>query len=234
MSPVTTVAQASHTQQGTKLTKPILQCPQRGLTEFESCIELLIALRDAIAGHQHLLREGILHRDVNVNTILIAESYTDGKTDSRGILIDLDKTSCANEDPTYSRPHSHLDDLESFFHVLCWICFAYMRPRQRVSETPYILADWNSKSVGRACRAKKAFFADPLGPQKTDAVSDFFCAPFRKLLQNLHGFFRPYAFAPLQPPPPLSEILSTANEDYETILAMFEEAIREVGALPQP
>ncbi|TFY78658.1 hypothetical protein EWM64_g5356 [Hericium alpestre] len=56
------------------------------LTKFANLLELLAALHDAIAGHQWLYENGILHRDISIGNILIT-----GLEDSnRGILIDLD------------------------------------------------------------------------------------------------------------------------------------------------
>ncbi|TFY75196.1 hypothetical protein EWM64_g8813, partial [Hericium alpestre] len=56
------------------------------LTKFANLLELLAALHDAIAGHQWLYENGILHRDISIGNILIT-----GLEDSdQGILIDLD------------------------------------------------------------------------------------------------------------------------------------------------
>ncbi|TFY75296.1 hypothetical protein EWM64_g8715, partial [Hericium alpestre] len=56
------------------------------LIKFANLLELLTALRDAIAGHQWLYERGILHRDISIGNILIT-----GLEDSdQGILIDLD------------------------------------------------------------------------------------------------------------------------------------------------
>ncbi|TFY81200.1 hypothetical protein EWM64_g2812 [Hericium alpestre] len=56
------------------------------LTKFANLLELLTALRDAIAGHQWLYERGILHRDISIGNILI----TGLKDSDQGILIDLD------------------------------------------------------------------------------------------------------------------------------------------------
>lgn len=62
----------------------------RQITKFTSPRELLLAFYGAITGHRSLYRNGILHRDVSINNIMIAlpdQPRLDGLT---GFLLDLD------------------------------------------------------------------------------------------------------------------------------------------------
>ncbi|CAA7264864.1 unnamed protein product [Cyclocybe aegerita] len=230
----------------------VLRWSGRGLTKFESRMEILTTLRDAIAGHQKMLDKGILHRDVSINNVVIGKHRDKGKVGTRGVLIDLDMAvwtarmeSLRGKDfrtgtrayqsgnvlysyfePSKCRPHSHLDDLESFFYVLCWICFSYLGVRKKLPGTPPILADWDDEDPSRALRAKKSFYFD-LVP--VAVVPDFFGDPFRNLLQNLQSFFRPLIPDLKTTPRPLAEILKTSDEDYKTILKMFDDAIEEAS-----
>lgn len=61
----------------------------RPLHAYKSVREPLEALRDAIAGHKSLLKDGkILYQDVSKNNIIITKSATKGAL--KGILINLD------------------------------------------------------------------------------------------------------------------------------------------------
>ncbi|KAF4580821.1 serine/threonine-protein kinase Sgk2 [Ophiocordyceps camponoti-floridani] len=63
----------------------------RPISNFESAMELLESMRDAIRAHESLyVKAGILHRDVSPSNILITKpDLADGY---KGILIDLDHT----------------------------------------------------------------------------------------------------------------------------------------------
>ncbi|RXW12794.1 hypothetical protein EST38_g13062 [Candolleomyces aberdarensis] len=117
---------------------------------FTSVMEVLAALRDAIAGHRALLGKNIIHCDVSLNNILLGES--DAPEGEQGVLIDLD-IACRCDAPflelranfttgtrmfqslmvlqTCELPeddisaHDYLDDLESFFWVFSYILLMY-------------------------------------------------------------------------------------------------------------
>ena len=105
-----------------------------------------------MVGHQSLHQKaGILHRDISMNNVLVNEE--DNST-WPGFLIDLDLAIRENRlelsgahDKTGTKvfmsiralkgkKHSFMDDLESFFWVLFWICIHYNGPREapRVME----------------------------------------------------------------------------------------------------
>ncbi|TEB37830.1 hypothetical protein FA13DRAFT_1577066, partial [Coprinellus micaceus] len=114
---------------------------------FTSVLQVLEALRDAIAAHMGLHKIGILHRDISKSTILLGNAGA--LPGWRGVLIDLslafdmeleadssvhkepgshlfkssailDSLTESNEDKL-APAHDYLDDLESFFFVLCYL-----------------------------------------------------------------------------------------------------------------
>lgn len=158
-------------------------------------------------GHQHLWNTNILHRDVSINNILIG--VPGAEEGWRGILIDLDMaiwldrtTSLAEADfrtvsnlylfntcvsPKRARLCHDLDDLESIFYILIWICFGYSRPSKMIEPIPELLRDWGSENPLYA-RAKIDMYFTPL--EEAGEVTPFFGVVFQELLENLHTFFR--------------------------------------------
>ncbi|KAI1260709.1 hypothetical protein F5Y18DRAFT_245062 [Xylariaceae sp. FL1019] len=115
--------------------KPIYKASSR--------IALLRAMEECIQGHESLYEAGFLHRDISINNLIINEDKNNHSWPS--FLIDLDlaikidrlQASGAKE-KTGTRAfmaigvlegdgHSFMDDLESFFWVLFWICIHYDR-----------------------------------------------------------------------------------------------------------
>ncbi|EEB96169.1 hypothetical protein MPER_04741, partial [Moniliophthora perniciosa FA553] len=98
----------------------------RRLTDFHTTYELITAIKDAIKGNVAYEEAKILHCDISSGNILISE---DGKS---GFLIDWE-FSVPVGDPETPRQHmrtllledetynERADDLESFFHVLCYV-----------------------------------------------------------------------------------------------------------------
>ncbi|KAF5340965.1 hypothetical protein D9611_006032 [Ephemerocybe angulata] len=138
-----------------------MECYGSRLHKFTSQRQALAALRDAIKAHWDLLQAGILHRDVSMENILLGE---DGApVGCRGVLIDLEMAILAsgptagllteNQAGTYlyqsasilrNGPsderslfrvaHDYLDDLESFFWVLCHLLHGYEGVNQPVPD----------------------------------------------------------------------------------------------------
>ncbi|TRM60854.1 hypothetical protein BD626DRAFT_435258 [Schizophyllum amplum] len=133
-----------------ELRRLVLQPYARPLGEFSSKDELLQSLRDGIAAHSYLYNVcDVLHCDISDNNVMIH-----AKT-RRGLLIDLDcavkvegyrwpklatKRSGMGTLPfvacdmlnTFSEPQAPWHDLESFLHVLMYMCASYSGP----SNTP--------------------------------------------------------------------------------------------------
>lgn len=105
---------------------------------------LLESMAQCVGGHKSLYDAGILHRDISINNLLINADRTDPS--HLGPLIDLDLAiKISREKPSgaasrtgtrafmsigvlLGEPHSFMDDLESFFWVLFWICIYYLSP----------------------------------------------------------------------------------------------------------
>lgn len=110
-----------------------------------SLAALLAALEGCITGHESLYKAGFLHRDISINNLMINERGNKGPCLS-SFLIDLDlavkvdriKASGAKGitgtrafmaiGVLLGQDHSFMDDLESFFWVLFWLCIHYYRP----------------------------------------------------------------------------------------------------------
>ncbi|KAI1382612.1 uncharacterized protein F4822DRAFT_440899 [Hypoxylon trugodes] len=117
----------------------------RPIYKASSRVALLTALEDCIEGHESLLRKAeILHRDISKNNPIINENNNNPSPYS--FLIDLDlaipadrRNASGARGKTGTRAfmaigallgeqHSFMDDLESFFWVLFWICIHYDGP----------------------------------------------------------------------------------------------------------
>ncbi|KKZ68768.1 hypothetical protein EMCG_05627 [[Emmonsia] crescens] len=110
----------------------------RPIYKYESPLELLMALRDAIKAHRSLYLDGnILHRDISENNIIITDP--DNADGHSGMLIDLDLAKEVGSGRSGARhqtgtmefmaievllniDHTYRHDLESFFYVLIWQC----------------------------------------------------------------------------------------------------------------
>ncbi|KAL6910518.1 hypothetical protein GGI43DRAFT_427151 [Trichoderma evansii] len=109
----------------------------RPIYKYQSPVELLKALLDAIKAHQSLYSKGnVLHRDISENNIIIADLKKDGFS---GMLIDLDLAKELGSGRCGARcrtgamefmaievlrgtDHTYRHDLESFLYVLLWQC----------------------------------------------------------------------------------------------------------------
>ncbi|KAI0197040.1 hypothetical protein EV127DRAFT_488422, partial [Xylaria flabelliformis] len=126
--------------------------------EASSRVALLKALEGCIRGHKSLRdKAGILHRDISVNNLMINEDTNNLAPFS--FLIDLDlaieedsRKASGAKSKTGTRAfmaigalqgqlHSFMDDLESFFWVLLWICINYQAGGKTVKFNP--LDTWN-------------------------------------------------------------------------------------------
>ena len=123
---------------------------------------------------------------------------------------------------------SHLDDLVSFYWVLCFIIVGHSGPGLQTSrlegeETPADLGFWSDPRPKSSAHAKRGHlenptFTLPVQPQFTSLL---------KLLENLHGFFnrriRAEHDAVLSP--------SDARQDFTEFVGYFSQAMEEVDDL---
>ncbi|KAI4522695.1 hypothetical protein K525DRAFT_198214 [Schizophyllum commune Loenen D] len=133
------------------LRRLVLRPYAKPLEDFASKEEFLGAFRDAVAAHQKLYDiYGLLHCDISDNNIMLRE-YP-GSPMRRGLLIDLDCAAHVTGSTGHSRTaftgyrtgtlpfmacdlllhqscrHGPWHDLESFLHVLIFVCASYAGP----------------------------------------------------------------------------------------------------------
>ncbi|KAM3510064.1 hypothetical protein MY11210_006070 [Beauveria gryllotalpidicola] len=119
----------------------ILRDYGKPIYQASSPIAMLTALEGCIKGHESLYKQGLLHRDISINNLMINEDSNNPSWPS--FLIDLDlaikearKTTTGAKGKTGTRvfmamgvllneQHCFMHDLESFFWVLFWICIHY-------------------------------------------------------------------------------------------------------------
>ncbi|KIJ36399.1 hypothetical protein M422DRAFT_69713 [Sphaerobolus stellatus SS14] len=159
------------------------------LTFFSSKRELLFAYRYALQAHRDLYEvAGILHRNIKPANILIVWNGDD----IRGVLIDLIIYSVY---PTHllslrlkvecnalrkHRAHSCIDDLESFYYVLVYICAARVGPGKILSPLPDFLQTWKTPTGGYH---KFDFIGTPFKWK----VQPWFGAIFETLVSQFHA-----------------------------------------------
>ncbi|KAF8648133.1 hypothetical protein AX16_006383 [Volvariella volvacea WC 439] len=218
-------------------------------------LELLEAFRDAIAGHRNLLTHlGIIHRNIHLYTVL--RGAKGAGPGNRGVVIDLSMAasikrtdSLAGKDvrmsaPTFqsvktllnpTRPHDHLDDLESFVSVLTWVCLEYTGPAvpKKKAQYPKILQRWSSKDP-RKCALEKDYAFRLFDSEIKPHVGEGFGAPFVQLLEDLNNIIRPRYPGVLRPrdstehPKSLEELFPNAEDDYHKVFEAIDRAIQTV------
>ncbi|KAI5894574.1 uncharacterized protein SCHCODRAFT_02494863 [Schizophyllum commune H4-8] len=147
-----------------ELRRLVLQPCGRPLVDFQDKDELLTGFNDSIMTHYQLYELCILHCDISDNNIMLRTR--EHPSSSRGLLIDLDSadevdslTGLANVNfgmgtvpfvaSDILRPHGSngrapWHDLESFLHVLMYICATCSGP----SDTPRTNFDLESSPMG--------------------------------------------------------------------------------------
>ncbi|RMZ76173.1 hypothetical protein DV736_g6707, partial [Chaetothyriales sp. CBS 134916] len=213
----------------------------RAIHNYESLLELLEALRDAIKAHESLYRKGnILHRDISENNIII----TDPKTDSfKGMLIDLDLAKELGSGRSGARcrtgtmefmaievlqgiSHTYRHDLELFFYVLIWQCgrcgwkFLHSSKEQPV---PSLLTKWYIGTYREIASTKRGHMhVDGFEDILVEFPPRFDCV--KLLCRELRGVLFPYKEGLFVGTPKDPEIL------YEPIIKAFGKAIDDIKA----
>jgi len=121
-------------------------------------------------------------------------------------------------------PHTYLDDLESFFFVLCWILVAYQRPGIIRVEMPDTISLWDDPG-------SYLYKIGLLASEFKLPVSPWFGQSLRALLVRLHGFFNKREALLGRPPSDPDPV-----RDYDEFLSHIEQSITDleqesVGAL---
>ncbi|KAF6760808.1 hypothetical protein DFP72DRAFT_1003437 [Ephemerocybe angulata] len=154
-----------------------MPCYGLAVHQFTSQAQAIAALRDAVQGHLNLLKSGLLHQDVSIDNILIGEDAT--TTGLRGILIDLEMAIRVNGpaarrietnqqgtllyqsvsvvDGRNPLPRDYIDDLESFFYVLCHLLYGFEGANLPFPEAfgpDSVLGEWERRTPRIASNRK--------------------------------------------------------------------------------
>jgi len=97
--------------------------------------------------------------------------------------------SSVNDTTGQALAHDHLDDLESFFYVLCWVTIGYAGPNKPLKGTsrPSVLEEWDQNNARAAAAHEKA-----MALHLSEKVTPYFGPTFQNLLFALHRFLRPH------------------------------------------
>ncbi|KAF6760857.1 hypothetical protein DFP72DRAFT_804717, partial [Ephemerocybe angulata] len=183
------------------------------LDEFQSQLEFICALRDAIEGtclssHRNRSRRSILHRDISSGNILLG--LPGAPKGWRGILIDMDYAIEIPPDARggavmggagtrlfqayyvlkgsglheYRPVQDYLDDLESFFYVMYVLMHQYIGVGKTTS-VPFEL-EWGSDNMDTSAEAKRKVLDAP--ELNLDKVPEFWSQPCKDVLVAFHEF----------------------------------------------
>ncbi|EDR15368.1 uncharacterized protein LACBIDRAFT_321149 [Laccaria bicolor S238N-H82] len=237
-----------------------LQAYGEPIDRFETWLQLLYAFRDAIAGHQNLWNRKILHRDISINNILLGNEGAE--PGNCGLLIDLDVgiwmdciTSLAGADfhtgtrafqsvmvlrsalfGTRSATHDYLDDLESFFYILFWICCTYEKAKWPCrGALPPALTKWEDDNPQFSSNAK--FMTLSVSFDKDTPISTYFSDIFLDLFNSLRQFLKGQVDKKLHlwnaPQGSLMALMPQSELHYAEVLRYIDVAIKAVEALPE-
>lgn len=155
---------------------------------------LLRALEGCIKGHESLYNAGLFHRDISINNLMINED--DQNPSWSSFLIDLDLAIRLNRtQPSGAQgitgtrafiaigvllgdDHSFMDDLESFFWVLFWICIHYDGHSQGRSIAMF--DKWNWMDTQELAKQKLGTISDQ--DVFHDTVSQHFTSYYQVLI----------------------------------------------------
>ncbi|RXW23021.1 hypothetical protein EST38_g2829 [Candolleomyces aberdarensis] len=233
-------------------TRVVIKCYGQPVREFNSPKQVLCALRDAIAGHMALVKKGTLHRDVSTQNIVLGKPGAE--PGNRGVLIDFDMAThyraddinppadwrigtrlyqsamvLSSGDAPYPLPHSHLDDIESFFYVLTDIIHAYDQGgilRSLGSE----LKLWNMYDGRRLGTLKRAFLIEQPLPK---SISSRWPKAFMDVFYAFRDFLRPIARQkmilcdeePEERAEDLKALMLSTDDHYNFVIRVFDEGI---------
>ncbi|CAA7262396.1 unnamed protein product [Cyclocybe aegerita] len=193
----------------------ILEAYGKSIDKFKDRMELLYAFRDAVAGHQNMWKQNIIHRDISVNNILIGGA--DEPKGRRGILIDLDlavqweywgsmpavdvrvgtrafksifvlRSELDKKEGRMPLAHDDLDDLESFFYVFCSICMSQDLQHTKI-ECEELRAWEDNKPVNAMARKHLFLLSSPSWHCLINAFFNFGRA-FQELFYSLRDCLR--------------------------------------------
>ncbi|KAF5341005.1 hypothetical protein D9611_006098 [Ephemerocybe angulata] len=226
---------------------------------------LIASLRDAIQGHFNLIKANVLHRDVTTENILLGEEGA--PVGQRGILIDLDMAApvkgkrapfsvegrvgtwlylsfavLANGKANRGLAcvdHDYLDDLESFFYVLCHLMYGFDSIGVAKSEKDFretVLGAWENQDAVLTAPSKLAYFHSqgmhvvPPSPFWSQACVD--------LGEKIRHFLCPLLMAKIKirstkgaavREAMLADLHAGVEEHYSQVLGFFDTALEELA-----
>ncbi|KAJ2927859.1 hypothetical protein H1R20_g9244, partial [Candolleomyces eurysporus] len=237
-------------------TRLVMKAYGKSVTRFTSAMQVLCALRDAIAGHMEMYnKKGILHRDVSIHNVLFGKPGAE--PGFRGVLIDFDVATRRGVETTRPEdwligtrlyqsiavlssgeyrdplPRDHLDDLESFLYVLVHIMFAY--DSQGVLQSlPNTLHTWHDESPGTAARLKQGFLTWKTPPI---AVEERWPIPCINLLLAYQALLLPFVHMKADlnlrtcdvRKEKVELLAADVVQHYTRVLQLFDEAIDQLS-----
>ncbi|KAF8971761.1 hypothetical protein BDZ97DRAFT_2025276 [Flammula alnicola] len=226
--------------------------PARSLHQFKRPQDVLRAVRDAIVAHKrNYMSTGTIHGNVTVDTIFIG-GHPDAPT-AQGFLV---HPSPMTADPTfksvmalshtlrrtYLLPVDYLDDLESFFYVLAWMCYAYDGVVNGpphfvpVHQRALALSRWAASPSSRESVLEKEGMLFGTGiVYGQSPVSGFWGGEtYQELLDYLHYVLgsRYREKLELGRPRTIQELRSDAAEDYDAFLSIIGSTIYSLERRP--
>ncbi|PPR02173.1 hypothetical protein CVT24_011361 [Panaeolus cyanescens] len=241
----------------------VLKCYGKRIRDFDSPLQFLQAFRDAIAGHQNIWREGILHRDISEGNILLGE---EGAGEGfRGVIIDLDRgiricyseslpeanalygTRCfqslnlirselprSDQEPYHS--HTYIDDLQSFMWTFIWIITHYEVLQGGQSSRIRSTTDIVTKFQSTDAVTAETAKVRCLENPSIVKTHESYPPQFDLLKTQLLKFFAHYALhQPKTRQNPTPEDLSVVSEfHYKRILGWFDDAISSLQSGTEP
>ncbi|KAF8584584.1 hypothetical protein K439DRAFT_1616570 [Ramaria rubella] len=209
------------------------------LDRFSTAEELLVAVHDAVEGHRRLYDRHVLHGNITPTCILIQPDALRG---NRGVLLGFG--SAVNIGSfTYIPPqantnechafyshkalqalrdgseykHSYLDDLESFYYVLCYLVVCHPSTGSSKPEKMHkSISLWFKNEGGYLSKASSLWGTSP-----PFNVHPSFTPPVSKLIQDLHSFFRTQALQAAR----VSGWLLEPEDGYDEFLRIIKDAI---------
>jgi hypothetical protein len=117
-------------------------------------------------------------------------------------------------------PHTYLDDLESFFYVLCWIVTAFYGPGEMMVDTPPELSSWD-QDIAASCKSGMLLF-----DRHDLLLQKWFGWPIHSLISHLFVFLKDRCLT-------RGKLLSALNPaaDYDEYISHIRACVVELEAL---